>query len=129
MKPLRVGQHAAFAVTVDHPHTADALGNPGVRVAGTAALIVFLEEAAHMCIEPHYEDGETSVGTAIDIRHHAPAPLGAELTISARIVELDGHQARFACEIRSGDQLIIDGHIGRAVVELARFMRRFEAGA
>lgn len=124
MKPLAPGLRAAHRVTTTDRDSAEAFGNPGVRVVGTPALIGFLETAAHRCLENAYEPGEGSVGTHVDVRHLAAAPAGVAIEAAAEVTAVEGRRVRFAVAARWGDTLLMQGTHERTVVDLARFLAK-----
>lgn len=124
MKPVKVGQSVRLSVEARPEHTADALGNRGVTVLSTPALIGFVEAACTRAIRASFDDGEASVGTAVNVAHRAPAPVGATLIIEARVKEVEGNRILFAVEARHGNRLVMEGTHSRAVVNLKRFLGR-----
>ncbi|MGH6883804.1 MAG: thioesterase family protein, partial [Hypericibacter sp.] len=103
-------------------HTASAIGNAGVHVVSTPALIGFLEDASHRAILDCYEAGEVSVGTKVDIEHLAAAPLGQPIEATAEVTAVQGRRVDFQVEARQGDRVVMRGRHQRAVVDLARFL-------
>lgn len=126
MKAVAAGLRGVFRVTTTPRDSAEAFGNPGVRVVGTPALVGFLETAAHRCLETAYEPGEGSVGTHVDVRHLAAAPDGAEIESTAEVIGVDGRRVRFAVAARWGETLVMQGTHERAVVDLARFLAKVQ---
>lgn len=124
MKPIAPGLRAAHTVATTERDSAEAFGNPGVRVVATPALIGFLETAAHRCLESVYEPGEGSVGTHVDVRHLAAAPAGATIDAAAEVTTVEGRRIRFAVMARWGEAVLMQGTHERAVVDLARFLAR-----
>ena len=72
---------------------------------------------------PHLDPGQTSVGTAVRLRHRRPTPVGGTVTVWA---ELTGHDAgeriTFAVSATDQDgQVVASGEIERAIVSRADF--------
>ena len=124
MKTITPGTEARVEIVTDERHTADAAGNSGVKVLGTAAVIVFLEDAAHRAIADAYDAGEVSVGIAFDVRHVGAALAGAVVDASARVIDVDDRRVSFAVEARHEDRVLMTGTHQRAVVDLERFLAR-----
>ena len=78
MKPLETGAKTRFRAMPSKNETASALGNTGVDVVSTQALIIYLEHACHSLMAPNYQTGEGSVGYKVDVAHLAPAFLTLE---------------------------------------------------
>lgn len=124
MRAIEPGMTAAIDVPTDTSHTASAVGNTGVEVVSTTALILFLEEAAHRAIKGCYEPGEASVGTHVDVRHVGACAAGSLVTASARVTAVEGRRIAFAVEAHAGDKLLMTGSHERLVVDLTRFLAK-----
>ena len=122
MKPVAIGTEATHRVLPTPAQTAAAIGNAGVHVVSTPALIGFLEDACHQAIEPCYDTGEASVGTKVDVEHLAAAVLGRPIEAVAKVVGVQGRRIDFEVEARQEGKLIMKGRHQRAVIDLARFM-------
>jgi len=122
MKPVAIGARGIYRIEPTAAHTASAIGNEGVHVVSTPALIGFLEDASHRAIIDCYEPGEVSVGTKVDVEHLAAAPLGQPIEATAEVVVVQGRRVDFKVEARQAGRLIMHGRHQRAVVDLARFL-------
>jgi predicted thioesterase len=122
MKPVAIGARGVYRIEPTTAHTASAIGNEGVHVVSTPALIGFLEDASHRAIIDCYEPGEVSVGTKVDVEHLAAAPLGQPIEATAEVVAIQGRRIDFKVEARQAGRLIMQGRHQRAVVDLARFL-------
>ncbi len=124
MRPPEPGRNYQLTVDTSEAHSAESMGNRGVRVVATPALILFLEEAANQGLAGCCEAGEASVGTLVHVRHLAAAPVGARVTASATVTRVDGRRVTFAVEARQGDRLLMSGTHERFVVDLDRFLKQ-----
>src|SRR5262249_48739006 len=73
MKDIPIGLENRREIMPEERHTASFLGNAGVHVVSTPALIGFLELTAMSAIIPYCEAGESSVGTRVEVDHLAAA--------------------------------------------------------
>ena len=103
-------------------HTASAVGNAGIDVVATTALILFLEEVSHGVVAPHLDPGEATVGVRVAVDHLAPARVGEVLRVCCELAELRGRRLIFSCEVRQADVLAMQGCHHRVVVDRSRFM-------
>jgi predicted thioesterase len=124
MKPIPLDRSNTVEIMPQPQHTAAAMGNPGVDVVGTPALIGYLEVASHQAILPSCEAGEATVGTRVEVDHVAPAFLGMPVVATARVVAVEGRRITFAVEARQDGRVVLAGRHGRAVVDLARLLGR-----
>lgn len=118
------GQSATLSFTVEDHDTAGALGSGDVAVLGTPRLLAWCEAATVTAIAPHLETGSTTVGFKIDIDHLAPTPVGASVTATATVEEVDGRRIRFSVEADDPAGTIASGTITRVMVDRDTFARR-----
>jgi fluoroacetyl-CoA thioesterase len=106
--------------------TADAMGSGGVRVLGTPAMIMLMEQAALKAVEPYLAEGQTTVGTRLDVRHLAATPVGMRVTVRARLVEVDGRRLTFEVEAEDEREPVGKGRHERFIIDRARFLDRVQ---
>lgn len=76
------------------------------RVCSTYHLAQEAEHVSRLAIESFFDEGENAVGGEISLRHVAMAPVGAEITMSARVIEMRGR--KIVCEfVATGSKGII----------------------
>jgi predicted thioesterase len=119
---LAAGRTAELEFEVTPADTAAALGSGDVAVLGTPRLLAWAEAATVAAVADHLDDGQTSVGTHVSLRHRAPSVVGARITVRAELVDLDGVLLRFAIVAHDGEHEVAQGEVERAVVERDRFL-------
>lgn len=124
MADLTPGLSATITLTVGEQHTARAIGSGGVAVLATPELVRLLEEAAVAALAGHLPPGQTSVGTALDIRHLAATPVGMAVTARATLRQVDGRRLSFEVEAHDAVEKIGEGSHQRVLVDQARFEAR-----
>ncbi len=117
----RVGMTGEVRFTVEPSVTIDFAGHGLPAVLATPHLIQFLEQAGREALRPVIEEGETSLGVEVEIRHLAPTPLGQTVTCTARIIKVEGALVDFQVEARDEVELIARGLHKRAIVRVDRF--------
>ncbi|GAA3825219.1 thioesterase family protein [Nocardioides panacisoli] len=115
--------------TVSDDDTAAALGSGSLPVLATPRLLAWCEAATCAAVEGQLRDGETSVGTRVQLEHLAPSPVGQEVEVSARVVHTDGRLRRFSVAARNlgptgPGKLVGSGEVTRVVVDGDRFLER-----
>jgi predicted thioesterase len=115
-----------FVVTDDD--TAIAVGSGNLPVLATPRLLAWCEAATCAEVEAALAEGETSVGTRVQLEHLAASPVGAELEVTATTAYVDGRLHRFAVAARhtSDGKVVASGEITRVVVDTARFLARIQ---
>ena len=121
---LSAGLQASLSFTVTESDTALAVGSGSLSVLGTPRLIAWMEAATCAAIAEQLDDGQTSVGTRVEIQHLAPSRVGAQIEVVASTSHVDGKLVRFSASAKQDGKLIGSGEITRVVVESERFMAR-----
>lgn len=83
-------------LTVNSANTAVAAGSGSLEVLGTPFMIALMEGATCDAVAPYLEDGETTVGTHIDVSHDRASKTGEKITAHAEITEISGRKITFA---------------------------------
>lgn len=122
---IQAGAAGEVEITVTPDRTADALGNPGVRVLATPFLVGLLEEAAVAALRPHLPPGAASVGTTVEMKHLAATPVGMKVRARATLVETDGRRFVFRVEAHDEVEQVAEGRHERFLVQnLEKFLDR-----
>lgn len=124
MKPLSLGASATRIFETRREHSAEIIGNTGVDVVSSAALIGFCEIVCGAVFADLLEPGEGSVGARFDFRHLAPARIGTRVTVEARVAAVDGKKLDFETVARDGQRELMKGRHRRVLIDLAAFMAR-----
>ena len=112
-----------FTVTDDD--TAAAVGSGSLPVLGTPRLIAWCEAATCAAVAAELAEGETTVGTRVQVEHTAASPVGQEVEVTATVLHRDGRLLRFGVGARNvGGKPVGSGEITRVVVDAERFLAR-----
>ncbi|MEN9231116.1 MAG: hotdog domain-containing protein [Thermostichus sp. DG02_5_bins_236] len=125
MKPIPLGTPGTWQGSLGPEQTAEALGNPGVKVIGSPALLTLIERCSHMTLQPFYEAEETAVGISFQLEHQAAALAGDPLRVQVEVIHVEGRQVEFQVEIRQQQRLVMQGSYRCRVVNLPRFLARY----
>lgn len=116
---------ATLTFTVTDADTAAAVGSGSLPVLGTPRLLAWCEAATCAAIDPTLADGETSVGTRIELEHVAASAVGQEVEVTASASYVDGRLHRFTVAARNvGGKVVGTGEVTRVVVDVERFLGR-----
>lgn len=127
---LQVGLAATVTHTVTSDDTAVALGSGDVPVLATPRLIAWAEGATVAAVAQAVARDETTVGTKVEFAHLAPSAVGAEVTVTATLAEVDARRLAFqvvASDQTDGRSLGI-GRVERVVVDRQRFISKASPG-
>ena len=119
---ISVGMKGEASTLVEREDTALEVGSGSLLVYATPCLAALIEGAACAAIEDALEEGTTTVGTELNLRHTAATPVGLEVRAEAEVTQVEGKVIHFA--IRAFDET---GEIGsaahtRVLVNSQRFL-------
>ncbi len=112
---------------VTEENTAKAVGSGGLEVFATPALIALAEKTAFQSVAEHLEEGQSTVGTHIDIKHIAATPVGMKVTCETELIELDSENPRrlvFSVNIYDEVEKIAEGTHERFIIYSERFQNK-----
>ena len=119
---LETGIKCVKEEAVTEELTAEQVGSGGLAVYATPAMIRLMEHAAWLSVEEHMEEGFTTVGTRMDVKHLKASPLGACVKAKAELVEIDGRRLVFKVAAYDDKDLIGEGIHERFIVNTEKFM-------
>ena len=121
---IKEGQTLSREFVVQDQHTAAHIGSGTVKVLATPVMIAFIEITALALMGQSLEEGYTSVGTRLDIRHLAPSPLGRTVRVRTTVEQVDGDKVILQAEVWDGQTLVGSGTHERFVIDVNRFAER-----
>src|SRR5436305_1775980 len=123
--PLRFSRIAARkGLGPSRGHTSGPCSAQLPPIYSTPDMIRLMETAAFHALHPFCDDGELNVGTHINIEHRAAAGIGAEVVATAELESFDGRFYSLRVTAHDGTQEIGRGTVGRAVINLSKFMTK-----
>mgnify|MGYP004632409447 FL=1 len=112
-------------ILVNSAYTAIAARSGSLEVLGTPYMIALMEKATCSACESLLDEGETTVGTAINITHDKASGLGELIKACATLKAVDGRKLTFdVIATDSKEDIIGKGTITRFVVNGERFMSK-----
>ena len=129
---LRVGIEGEGRLTVTENDTAAAVGSGALEVFSTPSMIALaalMEKTALDSVAPFLEEGATTVGTALDIRHTAATPVGLEVVCRSTLTAVDGRRLVFSLSVEDACGPVGEGTHERFIVAAAKFQSKADAKA
>jgi fluoroacetyl-CoA thioesterase len=120
----KIGTTGEIAFTVGQEHVIDFTTGGMPAVLSTPKLIGLIERTARESLYPFLDENERTVGVELDVRHLAPTPLGAQVTITTRVIHVEAKLVDFQFEVRDQHEVIARGLHKRAVISVESFARR-----
>jgi fluoroacetyl-CoA thioesterase len=127
MTELLPGLSAEHKHLVDETDTASHWGSGGVHVFSTPALVGLMESAAVIALRGALPEGQTTVGTRLDVRHLAATPVGMQVRAIATLTAVDGRKLTFTIQAWDEAELIGEAVHERFIIDEAKFVAKAQA--
>ncbi len=122
---VQPGAQALVRHHVTPDDTARALGSGDLEVLATPRLLAWFEQATVRALAGRLAEAESTVGTRVELVHQRATAVGAEVTVRADLVHVDGRLLRFDVVAEAADGAVLGhGEVTRVVVDRARFVAR-----
>lgn len=123
---METGLKYTSTLVVQKEHTAAALGSGDLPVLATPALIALMENAAMQAAAGALAEGQTTVGTYVEVEHLRATPLYKTVAATAVLTSVDGRELTFAVGARDERGLIGEGTHRRFVVDAEKFVNKLK---
>ena len=127
LEKVTVGMTGEKIVTVTHDMTVQHFVSAMPAVYATPVMILHMEMVSTASIAKCLPDGYVSVGMEVNVKHLAATPVGHEVHLNSRVIEVKPKSVLFAVEAWDGDRKIGEGTHRRGAVAMAAFNRQFGA--
>lgn len=124
---METGIVGLLTKVVDGSESAKRQGSGTVDVFSTPSLVAFVEKTCWMSIDQFLEDGQTTVGTKMEIAHMAATPVGMEVSCQSKLIEIDRKRLVFEFEARDEKEVIAKGKHERFIIDSEKFLNRANA--
>lgn len=121
---ITVGMKGEVTALVEKEDTAQSVGSGSLMVYATPCMAALMEGAACEAIEAALPQGQTSVGTALNLEHISATPVGLEVRAEAEVTAVEGKKILFA--ITAFDEAGEIGHAThtRVLVNSEKFLEK-----
>lgn len=125
--PLESGMIFERTHIVQFSDTARSSGGETLPVVlSTPRMIGLMEFTCQLLVLPHLAEGQTTVGSLVNIRHLAATPEGMTVRLRAELLEVDRRRLRFRVEAWDTLEKIGEGEHERFIIDKDRFDTRLE---
>ncbi|MCQ4637816.1 thioesterase family protein [Anaerovorax odorimutans] len=124
---LETGIKGTQQVKVSEENSALAMGSGTLKVFATPAMIALMEKTAWMSVAPYLEEGNGTVGTALDVQHSAATPLGMTVTCESELTAVDGRKLTFQVVAKDETGIIGQGKHERFIVQNEKFQAKADS--
>lgn len=129
---LHVGISGRGRLSVTEATAASSVGSGCLPVFATPSMIALMERTAAESLLPYLEEGCSTVGVHLDVKHLSATPIGMSVRCETELVALDRRKLTFACKVYDDTGLVGEGMQERFLVDNERFMaktmQKMEAG-
>lgn len=121
---IEVGIRNEEKFVVEEHMTAASLGSGSLSVLSTPFMIALMEGVALRSVKPHLEEGQSTVGIEVHVRHLASTPVGSTITVRSELNEVDRKKLIFSVYAENEQGPIGEGSHTRFIVSNSKFLDR-----
>lgn len=121
---LTIGIEGRIEQTVDPAQSAAAIGSGLVDVFATPMMVALMERTCNESVMPYLDEGQTTVGTRLDITHTAATPIGMTVRCKSELIEIDRRRLVFSVAAYDEAGVIGEGKHERFIVDHDKFQSK-----
>ena len=123
---LEIGMKHSAETVVNEEKTAAKAGSGSLMVFGTPYMVALMENAALTLMAATLPEGKGTVGTAMNITHSAPTPVGMKVRAEAEVTNISANGKIVDFKVTAYDEVgvIGEGTHQRAIIDNERFMTK-----
>jgi len=125
-KMVETGIKGHQETIVTEANIAANVGSGKVTVFATPMMVALIEKAALLSVEPVLSEGQTTVGTKLDVTHSSPTPIGMKVWAETEVIEVDRRRIVFSVKAFDEAGLIGEGTHERFIINLTDFQKKAE---
>ena len=124
---VTVGMKAKAEAVVNDQNTAITAGSGTLPVFATPWMCALMEQAAWTAVAPGLAEGESTVGTKLNISHVSATPVGLKVWAESEVTAVDGRKLTFSAVMYDDA-----GEVGRAtherfIIQNEKFQKKADA--
>ena len=124
---LEAGIKGRQETIVSEDQLAVNVGSGKVRVFATPMMIALIEKTASLSVEAELGEGQTTVGTLLNVSHCSATPLGMKVWAESELVEIDRRRLVFKVAAYDEAGLIGEGTHERFVIDMEKFQSKTDS--
>ena len=121
---VTVGLKGRAEAVVSGANTAQAACSGALPVFGTPFMCALMEEAAWKSIAPCLEEGQSTVGTRLNVSHDSATPIGMKVWAESEVAKVDGKHLVLTVAAFDERGMIGQGIHERFIVTDERFLAK-----
>jgi predicted thioesterase len=117
-----------FSVLAVRPgDTCVTMGVSDLPVVAPSIYLSLMESACVAALSEYLDSGETTFLTHSSLEVVGSATAGVEIRANARVINIEGRELTFECDVYDGERHLAQAEITRATVERLSFLARTAA--
>lgn len=124
MKKLKLGLKYKIDKIVKLQDSAIKHESGTLEVFATPAMIALMENTSKECIKNILEEGMTTVGIALDIKHVKATPIGMKVKCESEVIDIDRNKITFKVIAYDEEGVIGEGIHKRCIINVDEFMSK-----
>jgi fluoroacetyl-CoA thioesterase len=99
----------------------------GENVFSTPSMIAEMEETCRLLLKQQFlqDEGWDSVGTLVNVKHLKATPVGAEVKLRAKVIDVNDRKVTFEVDAMDKMEKIGEGLHERTIINVPEFKERF----
>ena len=123
---LEVGKKYEIDRVVTENDTAAKAASGSVEVLATPVMIAWMEEASLRLAQKELEEGFTTVGTEVNIKHLKGTLVGKTVKVLSTLKEIDRKRLVFDVEVIEDGVAVGTGSHTRFIIDTAKFYEKLK---
>ncbi len=123
---MEIGIKGKKERVIPYEQTAEYISSGLLPVFATPCMIQFMEETARTSVEPYLNEGQSTVGTSVDIKHLASTFVGCKVTCESELIEVDRRRLVFYVKVYDEKDLLGEGKHERFIIDNAKFIAKLD---
>lgn len=123
---LEVGMKLEVEKNVTENDTAAKAASGAIEVLGTPVMIAWMEETSLNLVQKELDEGLTTVGTEVNIKHLKGTLVGKTVKIVSTLKEIDRKKLTFDVEVLEDGVVVGAGTHTRFIIDTAKFFEKLK---
>lgn len=121
---ITVGIKGRADDVVTEKNTAQTAGSGTLPVFATPCMTALMEKAAWTSLAPYLAEGESTVGTKLNVSHDSASPVGIKVWAESEVTAVDGKRIELKVAAYDEKGLIGQGTHERFIITNDRFLAK-----
>lgn len=123
---MKIGIKGKKEQIVTYEQTAEFMSSGLLPVFATPCMIQLMEATSRISVEPFLSEGQSTVGTRVEIDHLVSTFVGCRVTCESELVFVDRRRLVFEVKVYDDKELLGKGKHERFIIDNQRFIQKLE---